>query len=164
MKNISIIVAISKNNAIGKNNNLLWHISDDLKRFKKLTTGHTIIMGKKTFDSLPNGALTNRTNIVITHNKDIKIPGCIMAYSINDAIEKCNNDDEIFVVGGGSIYKQFLKFANKIYLTIVQENFDADTFFPEINFNEWKIIEQTDFLSDKKNKYAFSFITYEKNN
>ncbi len=164
MRNISIIVAISKNNAIGKDNKLLWHLSDDLKRFKKLTTGHTIIMGKKTFDSLPNGALTNRTNIVITHNKDIKIPGCIMAYSINDAIEKCNNDDEIFVVGGGSIYKQFLKFANKIYLTIVQENFDADTFFPEINFNEWKIIEQTDFLSDKKNKYAFSFITYEKNN
>ncbi len=162
MKNISIIVAISENNAIGKNNDLLWHISDDLKRFKKLTTGHTIIMGKKTFDSLPNGPLPNRTNIVITHNKNIKIPGCIIAHSIEDAINRCNNEDEIFVIGGGSIYKQLLKYANKIYLTLVHKSFDADAFFPEINFNEWTIIEQTDFTADDKNKYAYSFITYEK--
>lgn len=162
MKNISIIVAISENNAIGKNNKLLWLISDDLKRFKKLTTGHTIIMGKKTFNSLPKGALPNRTNIVITHNKDVEIPGCIMANSIEDAIKKCDENDEIFIIGGGSIYKQFLQFTNKIYLTLVHESFDADTFFPEINFNEWVITEQTDFSSDAKNKYAYSFITYAK--
>ena len=162
MKNISIIVAISENNAIGKNNDLLWHISDDLKRFKKLTTSHTIIMGKKTFDSLPKGALPNRTNIVITHNKDAKISDCIPAHSIEEAIKICDKNDEVFVIGGGSIYKQFLKYANKIYLTLVHESFDADTFFPEINFNEWVITEQTDFSSDAKNKYAYSFITYAK--
>ncbi|MBE9467188.1 MAG: dihydrofolate reductase [Bacteroidetes bacterium] len=162
MKNISIIVAIAKNYAIGKDNELLWHISNDLKRFKKLTSGHTVIMGQNTFDSLPNGALPNRTNVVITFNKDLQIPGCIMAYSIQDAIKKCDNNDEVFVIGGGSIYKQFFQFADKIYLTLVHENFDADTFFPKIELNKWSIIEQTDFPTDDKSKYAYSFITYVK--
>ncbi|RLD64422.1 MAG: dihydrofolate reductase [Bacteroidetes bacterium] len=162
MKNISIIVAIAENYAIGKDNELLWHISDDLKRFKKLTSGHTVIMGQNTFDSLPNGALPNRKNIVISFNKDLKIPGCIMAYSIEDAIKKCDTNEEVFVIGGGSIYKQFLEIADKIYLTLVHENFEADTFFPKIDSNKWSIIEQDDFIADDKSKYAYSFITYVK--
>ncbi|MCK5822787.1 MAG: dihydrofolate reductase [Bacteroidales bacterium] len=162
MKNTSIIVAIAENYAIGKDNELLWHISDDLKRFKKLTSGHTVIMGQNTFDSLPNGALPKRTNIVITFNKELKIPGCIMAYSIEDAIKKCDLNQEVFVIGGGSIYEQFLEFADKIYITLVHKNFDADTFFPKIDSNKWSIIEQTDFPADDKSKYAYSFITYVK--
>jgi len=162
MKNISIIVAIAENYAIGKDNELLWHISDDLQRFKKLTSGHTVIMGQNTFDSLPNGALPKRTNIVITLNKELIIPGCIMAYSIEDAIKKCDLNHEVFVIGGGSIYKQFLEFVDKIYITLVHENFDADTFFPKIDSNKWSIIEQSDFIADDKSKYAYSFITYVK--
>lgn len=149
MKLISIIVAIAQNNAIGKDNQLLWHIPADLKRFKKLTTGHTIVMGKRTFESLPLRPLPNRRSIVITDIAGENIDGCIMAYSIDDAIEKMDNEKENFIIGGGSVYRQFLPLAQQLYLTIVQKDFEADTFFDEIDFNDWEIIEKEEFPNEE---------------
>ncbi|HXK81609.1 MAG TPA: dihydrofolate reductase [Bacteroidales bacterium] len=133
----SIIVAVAENYAIGANNDLLWYIPEDLKRFKKITTGNTIIMGKKTFESLPNGPLPNRRNIVISDIKNDCVEGCIVVDSIQNAIEACKPNEENFIIGGGSIYKQFLDIADKIYLTKVHRNYDADVFFPKIDFNNW---------------------------
>ena len=157
MKNISIIVAVADNLAIGKNNELLWHISDDLKRFKKLTTGNNIIMGKRTFLSLPNGPLPNRTNIVISDKAGESFDACKMAYSIEEAIELMDDNKENFIIGGGMIYKQFLPLANKLYLTRVHQSFDADTFFPEINMDEWQIVESKSFEEGGKNQYPHTF-------
>jgi len=148
MKNISIIVAIASNNAIGRDNKLLWHISADLKRFKKLTTGNTIVMGKRTFESLPAKPLPNRRSIVITDVAVEQIEGCIMAYSIEEAIEKMDGEKENFIIGGGSVYRQFLPFANRLYLTVVKKDFEADTFFPEIDFSEWETLQQEDHLEE----------------
>lgn len=145
---IIIIVAISENNAIGKDNKLLWHISDDLKRFKKLTSGKAVIMGRKTFFSLPNGALPKRRNIVITDCKEDCCPGAEKVSSIEEALELVKNEDQIFIIGGGMIYAQFLPLSNKIYLTKVHKNFDGDVFFPEINMAEWEIIEQEPHLEN----------------
>lgn len=161
-KQISIIVAIARNYAIGKDNQLLWHLSDDLKRFKKLTTGHTIIMGRKTFESLPVKPLPDRRSIVISDNINEVLEGCIMAYSINEAIDKADPISENFVIGGGSIYSQFLPIANKLYLTMVHKNFEADTFFPEIDFNEWLEIEKSEKMIDEKNNLTYSYLTYER--
>jgi len=141
MKEISIIVAIAQNNAIGKDNQLLWHIPADLKRFKKLTTGHTIVMGKRTFYSLPIRPLPNRRSIVITDIDGEEIEGCTMAYSIEDAIEKMDSEKENFIIGGGMVYKQFLPLAQQLYLTIVQKDFDADTFL-EIDLSGWETVEK----------------------
>lgn len=162
MKKISIIVAIAENYAIGKDNKLLWHISDDLKRFKRITTGHTLIMGKKTFKSLPGGPLPDRKNIVISDDKNDKFDDCIMAYSINDALDKCDDDKENFIIGGGTIYAQFLKYANKLYITRVYKSFDADTFFPELNYGEWIEIERENHPENEKNSLSYSFITYKR--
>jgi dihydrofolate reductase len=134
---ISIIVAIAQNNAIGKENQLLWHISEDLKRFKILTTGHTIVMGKRTFESLPIRPLPNRRSVVITDIPGEKIEGCVMAYSIDEAVELMEKGKENFIIGGGSVYRQFLPLADKLYLTLVNKDFEADTFFPEIDYSEW---------------------------
>ncbi len=156
---ISIIVATAENNAIGKDNDLIWYISDDLKRFKRLTTGHTILMGRKTYESLPNGALPKRENIVITHDKSLQYERCTMLYSIEEAIEKyVNSPKEIFVIGGGSIYEKLFPYAQKIYLTKVHASFEADVFFPEIDKTEWKIDFSEDHKKGGKNEFDFSFI------
>jgi len=155
---ISIIVAISENNAIGKENQLLWRISDDLKRFKQLTTSHTIIMGRKTFESLPNGALPNRRNVVISRNKAFKTQGAELVSSIEDALKLCNKHEECFIIGGGEIYKQAIQFAEKLYLTKVHAHFDADTFFPEIDINQWNVIKQEYFEGSDKNQFPFLFV------
>lgn len=159
---ISIIVAIAENNAIGKNNDLLWHLSDDLKRFKKLTTGQTIVMGKKTYFSLPVRPLPNRQSIVITDIPDETFEGCITAYNIQDAIQKFNKTDENFIIGGGSVYTQFLPHANKLYLTKVHQSFDADVFFPEINFDEWEMLEKEDVSANEKNEYNYTYYIYKR--
>ncbi len=159
---ISIIVVIDKKNGIGKDNNLLCYLPADLKNFKKLTTGQSIIMGRKTFESLPKGALPNRRNIVITNNKEFKAENIEIINSIDEAINLCKNEDEVFIIGGANIYNQFIEKADYLYLTKVHETFKADTFFPEINYNEWKIISQDDFNSDEKNKYSYSFIKLKK--
>ena len=148
MKPISIIVAIAQNSAIGKDNQLLWHIPADLKRFKQLTTGHTMVMGKRTFESLPIRPLPNRRSVVITDVAGEEIEGCTMAYSIQDAIEKMDDEKENFIIGGGSVYRQFLPIADHLYLTIVQKDFDADTFL-EINLSEWETIEREDHFDEE---------------
>ncbi|MBN2174535.1 MAG: dihydrofolate reductase [Bacteroidales bacterium] len=161
--NISIIVAVAKNNAIGKDNKLLWHLSEDLKRFKKLTTGHTIVMGKNTYYSLPNRPLPNRRHIILTDIPGEQIDGCIMAYSIEDAISKMDRDEENFIIGGASIYRQFLSYANKLYITWVHHEFEADTFFPELDKAEWKIMSKEDFPNpDEKNPYPYTYVIYER--
>jgi dihydrofolate reductase len=157
---ISIIVAVAENNAIGRNNELLWHISDDLKRFKKITTGHPIIMGKNTFLSLPVRPLPNRTSIVITDDPEDDFEGCIMAYSIKDALEKCPKDEECFIIGGGSVYRQFLPLADKLYLTRVHRSYEADTFFPELKPEEWELESKEDHVDGNNDGPAFSFMTY----
>ena len=159
-KNISIIVAIAANNAIGKNNDLLWHISNDLKRFKQLTDGHYIVMGKRTYFSLPFRPLKNRVNMVITDVPGEQIDSCLMAYSIKDAISKMDVEKENFIIGGGSIYAQFMPFANKLYITQVNKNFEADTFFPEIFPNEWNLVEKILVEDDPQNDFTYSFETY----
>lgn len=141
-KNFTIIVAIAQNYAIGKDNDLLWHISGDLKRFKKITTGHTVIMGRKTFFSLPNGALPNRRNIVITDCPNDCCPGAVIVDSIEQAVQIADTDKENFIIGGGMIYNQFMNIANKIYLTVVHKDYDADVFFPEIDYEEWTVTEE----------------------
>ena len=128
-KNISIIVAIAENFAIGKNNDLLFHLPNDLKHFKEITTGHTIIMGRNTLVSLPKWPLPNRRHIVITDKKDDIFEGCETVFSIDEAIEKVKNEKEAFIIGGGMIYKQFFPVAGKLYLTLVHKPFDADVFF-----------------------------------
>jgi dihydrofolate reductase len=157
----SIIVALAENRGIGKNNDLLWYISEDLKRFKRITTGHTIIMGRNTFRSLPKGPLPNRKNIIITDNpEDCSVPekypdkDCIMVDSIEKAMEMSNPQEENFVIGGGSIYQQFLPFANRLYLTLIHENADADTFFPDYTSEQWIEIEREDHL-DKTPAYSY---------
>lgn len=156
---LSIIVATSENNAIGKDNDLIWYISDDLKRFKKLTTGHTILMGRKTYESLPNGALPNRENVVITKDKRLHLYNCTMMNTIDEAIEKyAKSEDEIFVIGGGSVYEKLLPYAQKIYLTKVHASFDADVFFPEMDSKNWNITNEEHHQKGGKNEFDFSFI------
>lgn len=157
---ISIIVAISQNHAIGKNNQLLWHLPADLKHFKDITSGHTIIMGRKTFDSVGK-PLPNRRNIVVTR-QPITIPGCEVVNSIEAALELCRAEEEVFIGGGAEIYKQAMSLTDRIYLTIVHRHFDADTFFPEIDKSEWKEVSREDHQPDLKNPIAYSFITLER--
>jgi dihydrofolate reductase len=133
---VSIIVAIGENNAIGKNNQLLWHMPNDLKHFKDVTSGRTIIMGRKTFDSVGK-PLPKRRNIVVTR-QDITIPGCEVVKSIEDGLALCKGEDEVFIGGGAEIYKLAMHLTDRIYLTIIHKSFDADTFFPEIDRKEWK--------------------------
>ena len=161
---ITLIVAAGEDNAIGKDNDLIWHLSDDLKRFKSLTNGHHIIMGRKTFESFPK-PLPNRTHIVITRQDNYQVPdGVIVVNNLEDAFDAARNDKQPFVIGGGEIYKQAMPFADKIELTRVHESFhDADTFFPEINESMWKETNKTFHDKDEKHQYAFSFITYLRN-
>jgi dihydrofolate reductase len=159
---ISIIVAIAKNYAIGKNNDLLWHIPEDLKRFKQITTGHKIIMGKKTYLSLPFRPLKNRENIVITDNPADVFEGCTVVFSIGDAIRMCSAGEENFIIGGASVYKQFLPFADRLYLTWVNIDFEGDVFFPEIDFEQWEIVSQEDFHVDEQLGFSYSYVIYDR--
>ena len=158
---ISIIVAIAENNAIGKNNELLWHLPNDLKRFKKLTTGHKIIMGRNTYLSLPIRPLPNRQNIVISDVEGEAFDLCTMASSIKEVIEKhCHPKEESFIIGGAMVYRQFLPVADKLYLTKVHASFDADAFFPEIDQSLWHQVESEHHQKDEKHPFDYSFITY----
>jgi dihydrofolate reductase len=160
-KNISIIVAIAENFAIGKNNDLLFHLPNDLKHFKEITSGHTIIMGRNTLLSLPKWPLPNRRHIIITDKKDDVFPGCEIVFSIEEAIEKVKNEQEAFIIGGGMIYKQFFPIAGKLYLTLVHQPFEADVFFPEINYTEWNEFSREDFR-DEKNNFEYSYLNLER--
>lgn len=157
---LTIIVAAAENDAIGLGNKLIWHLSDDLKRFKSLTNGHHIIMGRKTFESFPK-PLPNRTHVVITRQKDYKAPdGVIIVHSLEDAIDASKSDSQPFIIGGGQIYKQAMVIADKIELTRVHENFDADTYFPKIDAAIWKEAANTFHKKDENHNHEFSFLTY----
>ena len=161
MNKISIIVAISANNAIGKDNQLLWHLPADLKHFKEITSGHPIIMGRKTYDSIGR-PLPNRRNIVITRNKELGIAGVEVVSSIAEAISLCANENEVFIIGGAEIYKHALPLTDCIYLTVVHQQYEADAFFPELNENEWTTIHQEYHEADEKNSVAYTFSTLER--
>lgn len=154
---ISIIVAASENNIIGKDNDMPWRLSADLKRFKKLTMGHHIIMGRKTFESIGK-PLPGRTSVIITRNKDYKQEGCIIVHSLDEAMEVVK-DDEVFVIGGGEIYNMAFESADKLYLTRVHVSLDGDTSIPVVD-EKWKEIEREDFSKDEKNQFDYSFIDY----
>jgi len=157
---ISIVVAISENRAIGKDNKLLWYLPNDLKHFKAITSGHTVIMGRKTYESVGK-PLPNRRNIIITR-QDIKIEGCEVVNSIKAALELCRTEREVFIVGGAEIYKQSLHLTDRIYLTVVHQQFEGDSFFPEIKKTDWLQVSREDHQPDEKNSLPYSFITYER--
>lgn len=160
---ISVIVAADENNAIGKDGDLLCHLPTDLKYFKAVTNGYPVIMGRKTFESLPKGALPNRRNIVITKDKNLRYENCEMASSLQQAIDLCKGEPQIFIIGGGTIYKEAIHFADKLYLTRIHHIFEgADTFFPEIKSGDWKAISCEEHQPDEKHKYAYSFLAFEK--
>jgi len=160
--NITIIGAVAENDAIGKDNQLIWHLSDDLKRFKTLTNGHHIIMGRKTFESFPK-PLPNRTHVVITRQANYMVPkGVIVVNTLEDALDVSKQDNKPFIIGGGEIYKQALSFADTIELTKVHKHFEADTFFPKIDRTVWKEIAQIHHEKDDKNEYDYTFITYKR--
>lgn len=158
-QNLTIIAAASENDALGKDNELVWHLPDDFKRFKKLTTGHHIIMGRKTFESFPE-PLPNRIHVVITRDKTYKKFGAIVVHSIKEALEIAKQDDQPFIIGGGEIYKQALEYADKIELTRVHAEVTADTFFPHIDEHKWELINEEHHPKDDKHEYAFSYLTY----
>ena len=161
MNKLSIVVAISENNAIGKNNQLLWHLPADLKHFRAITSGHPIIMGRKTYNSIGR-PLPNRRNIVITRQTNLTIPNVELVNSLQEAIALCDTENEVFVVGGAEIYKHALALTNRIYLTVVHQNYEADTFFPELKENEWKEIAKEYHQADEKNNVAYTFSTLER--
>lgn len=155
---LTIIVAVADNFAIGKDNRLLCHIPGDLKRFKEITSGHTVIMGKRTWESLPNRPLPNRRNMVLTDQPDEIIEGCVMAYSIEDVMNKLAVDTENFIIGGGMVYRQFLPLADKLLITRVYKTFEADAFFPEVSENEW-ILESEEEHTEFE-EFRFSYQTW----
>lgn len=159
---ISIIVAIAEDYGIGYKNELLWHIPEDLKRFKKLTIGHTIIMGKKTWESLPKKPLPGRKNIVITDDTLEIFELCITAYSIKDAISKCGDDDEIFIIGGGSIYKQFMPVADRLYITHIHKKAPAEIYFPFIDPDVWEPIEREEHSTMGIDDIPYTYIIYQR--
>ena len=156
---ISIIAAVTLNNVIGLNGKMPWLIKNDLKRFKELTMGNCVIMGRKTFFSLSK-ALDGRKNIVLTNNKNLVLPNCSIANSVDEAINLCNSFNKVFIIGGNSVFSAFLNLTNKIYLTKIYANIKGDTFMPEINYNDWQLIEQEDFNDDKYSDYPYSFLTF----
>jgi len=161
MNQITIVVAISENNAIGKDNQLLWHLPADLKHFKNKTTGKTIIMGRKTYDSIGK-PLPNRRNIVITRQQGLQFAGIEVVNSLHEGLALCKDENEVFIIGGAEIYKQALPLVDKIELTRVHQEFEADAFFPELDQETWKETWKEDHLPDEKNKFAYTFATLER--
>ncbi len=157
---ITIIVATDRNNGIGYNNGLLTNIPGDLRRFKEITMGHSLIMGKKTWESLPNKPLAGRQNIVLTDNELDCFDCAETARSIEEALGLCKPGNEIFIIGGGSVYRQFMPLADRLMVTHMDAEFTADTFFPEISPGEWYVSESEDFLSGDPSQISFSYITY----
>lgn len=161
-KNLTLIVAAGENDVIGKDNKLIWHLSDDLKRFKSLTSGHCIIMGRKTFESFAK-PLPNRTHIVITRQQNYSVPSdVIVVHNLEAALNAAKNDAQPFIIGGGEIYKEAMPYSDKIELTRVHESFDGDTIFPQIDTSVWKETETQLHQKDDQHAYSFSFITYQR--
>ncbi len=158
---LSIVVAVGKNNIIGKENGLLWHLPNDLKHFRKITEGHTIIMGRKTFESIGR-VLPNRRHIVLTRSSDFQVEGVEKASSIEEVLKLVENEEEAFVIGGGEIYRQFLPLVQRIYMTEVDIDKDADVFFPAIDSLEWKVVEEEPGVLDERNTIPHRFLILER--
>lgn len=158
---VSIIVAIAQNGTIGDKNTLLWHIREDMVRFRTITSGHPVIMGRKTYDSIGR-PLPKRTNVVITRDADLQIEGCTMAHSLQEAIDMFDKNEEIFIIGGAQIYTQALPLADKIYLTVVHKDYQGDTSFPHIDYSEWRECSSERFEAGESFEYPFSFIDLER--
>lgn len=163
LDNLNIIVAIAKNGAIGRNNQLLYHLPNDLKHFKELTTGHTIIMGRKTFESLPKGALPNRRNIVLSRQERLHYENAECYRSLEEALMQCDYTEDVYIIGGADLYKQTLGLAARIHLTLIDDTpKDADAFFPTLNPAEWTETSRETHPSDEKHAHAYTFIDYER--
>lgn len=158
---ISLIVAVDSKNGIGKNNQLPWHLPADLLHFKKITTGYPILMGRKTFDSIGK-PLPNRRNIVISRQKNLEINGVEVCDSLESALSLCKNEEEVFIIGGAQIFEQSLSIANTLYLTVIDHNFNADTFFPVLDKNQWRESSNEAHEPDEKNNYSYNFKKFEK--
>ena len=159
---INVIVAKASNNVIGAKNELIWHLPNDLKHFKNLTSGHPIIMGRKTFESLGR-PLPNRTNIVITRDKNWQAENIEKEFSLEKAIESAKKiNEDIYIIGGGNIYKQAMEFADVLYITEVHHEFEGDTYFPEIDEEVWEEVDRENFMKDEKHSYAYSYVTYKR--
>ncbi len=156
---IIMIAAVAENNALGKNNDLLWHLPNDFKRFKSLTSGHHIIMGRKTFESFPK-PLPNRTHIIITREKGYKAEGCIIVDSIDKALEVCPKNQDNYIIGGGEIYTLSIPYADKLDITRVHHSFEADAYFPDIDSEKWELSESVFNSKDDSHKYDFTFQTF----
>lgn len=158
---LSIIVAMSENRVIGRDNQLPWHLPADLKRFKQLTTGHAVIMGRKTFDSIGK-PLPNRRNIIVTRDRDFRAGGIDIAHSLDEAIALARHEEEVFIAGGAEIFREAASGADRIYLTLVHANVEGDVFFPDIDWNEWTLVEDERHEADEAHAYAMSFRRYER--
>jgi len=157
---LSAVVAIAENNAIGKNNELLWHLPNDLKHFKQITSSHTVIMGRKTYDSVGK-PLPNRRNIVVTR-QHIAIEGCEVVHSVEEALKLCQSEQEVFIIGGAEIYKLALPLLNRVYLTVVHHDFDGDAYFPELDKTRWIETAREEHEIDEKHAIPYTFITLER--
>ncbi|MDX9919344.1 MAG: dihydrofolate reductase [Paludibacter sp.] len=163
MSEISIVAAVADNYAIGKGNKLPWHLPADLKHFRELTTGHAVVMGKRTFESLPNGPLPNRRNVVLTSVMSEGVnEGYFEADSLEDAFYLCEKEEKIFIVGGAAVYRQSLEIAESLYITWVHHEFSADIYFPEVDFSKWDEVSRQDMTADEKNPYPYSFVHYKR--
>jgi dihydrofolate reductase len=162
---ISQIVAVGKNNEIGKDNDLLWKMPNDTKFFMNTTTGHAVLMGRNTFESLGKRPLKNRTNIIITRQTGYEVPdGCVVVSTIEAGIEyaRQHGEEELFIIGGGSVYEQSLHLTNRVYLTRIEGEFDATVFFPKLNSTEWKVVHEDHRQKDERHAYDYTFYTYER--
>lgn len=163
MSEISIVAAVADNYAIGKGNKLPWHLPADLKHFRELTTGHAVVMGKRTFESLPNGPLPNRRNVVLTSVMSEGVnEGYFEADSLEDAFYLCEKEEKVFIVGGAAVYRQSLEIAESLYITWVHHEFSADIYFPEVDFSKWEEVARQDMTADEKNPYPYSFVHYKR--
>ncbi len=163
MSEISIVAAVADNYAIGKGNKLPWHLPADLKHFRELTTGHAVVMGKRTFESLPNGPLPNRRNVVLTSVMSEGVnEGYFEADSLEDAFYLCEKEEKVFIVGGAAVYRQSLEIAESLYITWVHHEFSADIYFPEVDFSKWDEVSRQDMPADEKNPYPYSFVHYKR--
>ena len=158
---VSIIVAVAQNGTIGDKNSLLWHIKEDMRFFRTTTSGHAVIMGRKTFESLGSKPLPKRTNIVITR-QDVEFEGALTAHSLQEAIAMAEGDEEIFIIGGAQIYAQALECADRLYLTLVEKEYEGDTSFPEIDYRYWQLVAEQRHERGEEFEYPFSFLTFDR--
>jgi dihydrofolate reductase len=161
MTRVSLIAAMAENRVIGINNRLPWHLPDDLKRFRRLTTGHSVIMGRKNYESIGK-PLPQRRNIVVSRRPDYQAPGCVVVQSLEEALTAAKDESEVFIIGGAEIYRQMMPTADRLYLTLVHADVDGDTFFPEFDVDLWQETMRERHEPDDRHCFAYSFITYER--